>query len=441
MKKDSLVYVNTEIKSSEEDIIGFSAQVDSIADAIENGASMVGVIADYGSGKSSIGELLEAKKQFKKPIRVNMWDSLKSVKPDNLDKEDLIALDKSFLYQIAYNSGNKGLARHVNKRMNKSNGFISFTLKSWKFWLYFFVAALLVGMGIFLQASDISFNILLPISASVYNFTINNQIALIAYYKLSNDNKNKVLDLYEEIEPLEEESGIIDYIELTGDLLEALEKRLLDIIKADGIDNADWDKYITLLNKVNRFNDTTIDIIKCYNYEDALPPAVTTKLLELGETKGYIIGKTLYNNKFEYEAIIPLEVYIKIYVEQKTISKYMVQNDEFLVAIYQNKLFSSLSKEQLFVFNSWEQSIELITAVMEKCETIDERKNYIMKINKLATAEDSDALQKLICNGKYDDLLEDEEITNRIRYLLWEDHYWIKGKFTRYINKNIKKAS
>ena len=181
MKKDSLVYVNTEIKSSEEDIIGFSAQVDSIADAIENGASMVGVIADYGSGKSSIGELLEAKKQFKKPIRVNMWDSLKSVKPDNLDKEDLIALDKSFLYQIAYNSGNKGLARHVNKRMNKSNGFISFTLKSWKFWLYFFVAALLVGMGIFLQASDISFNILLPISASVYNFTINNQIALIAY--------------------------------------------------------------------------------------------------------------------------------------------------------------------------------------------------------------------------------------------------------------------
>ena len=80
MKKKSLIYVNKEIESADEDFIGFSAQVDSIADAIDNGASMVGIIADYGSGKSSVGELLEAKKQFKKPIRVNMWDSLKNVK-------------------------------------------------------------------------------------------------------------------------------------------------------------------------------------------------------------------------------------------------------------------------------------------------------------------------------------------------------------------------
>ncbi len=173
MKKDSLVYVNTEIKSPEEDIIGFSAQVDSIADAIENGASMIGVIADYGSGKSSVGELLEAKKQFKKPIRVNMWDSLKSVNSDKLDKEDLIALDKSFLYQIAYNSGNKGLARHVNKRMNNSNGFISFTLKSGKFIFWFILAVIFVVAGILMQASNFSF----PIK----DYTVGNEIYWIFY--------------------------------------------------------------------------------------------------------------------------------------------------------------------------------------------------------------------------------------------------------------------
>lgn len=133
MKKKSLIYVNKEIESADEDFIGFSAQVDSIADVIDNGASMVGIIADYGSGKSSVGELLEAKKQFKKPIRINMWDSLKNVKQNQLDENALISLDKSFLYQVAYNSRKKGLARHVNKRLNKSNGFISFTLKSWKF--------------------------------------------------------------------------------------------------------------------------------------------------------------------------------------------------------------------------------------------------------------------------------------------------------------------
>lgn len=190
MKKDSLVYVNTEIKSSEEDIIGFSAQVDSIADAIENGASMVGVIADYGSGKSSIGELLEAKKQFKTPIRVNMWDSLKQVKKDNKQKGnkeeefedgDLSSLDKSFLYQVALNSGKKHLARHVNKRLDKSNGFISFTLKSLKFWLYFFFAAIFIAIGIILQASDFSLDIPLAISNKIINLNINNKISLVGY--------------------------------------------------------------------------------------------------------------------------------------------------------------------------------------------------------------------------------------------------------------------
>lgn len=167
MKSQSMIYVNKEISNNEEDIIGFSAQVDSIAEAIEDGANMVGVIADYGSGKSSIGELLSNKKQFQKPIRINMWDSLNRVNNGTINDDTLVTLDKTLLYQIAHNSGKKGLARHVNKRLNKSNGFISFTLKSWKFWIYFFVSALIVTAGIFLQASDFSFQI------NEYN--INNQ--------------------------------------------------------------------------------------------------------------------------------------------------------------------------------------------------------------------------------------------------------------------------
>ncbi len=255
------------------------------------------------------------------------------------------------------------------------------------------------------------------------------------YHELSNDNKTKVLELYEEIETLEEDSAIIEYMELTGDLLEVLEIRLLENIKENGISNEDWDKYIELLNRTNRFNGTTIDIVKSYPYEDALPPTVTNKLLELGEIKGYIIGKTLYNKRFDFETIFSLKDYIDIYAEQKEISKYMVQNNDFLVAVYQSKLFGSLSKEQLFVFNSWDQPIEFITAVLGKCDNIDDKKNYILKIQKLATLDDSDALQRLICNGNYNNLLIDDEITGHIKYLLWDKHPGIKGAFTRYVNK------
>lgn len=261
------------------------------------------------------------------------------------------------------------------------------------------------------------------------------------YYKLSNDNKTNVLELYEKIETLETDSAIIAYMKLTGDLLETLEIRLLDIIRADGIDNADWEKYIALLNKINRFNRTTIDVIKSYSYEDALPPAVTNKLLELGEIKGYIIGKTLYNKRFDFETIFSLKDYIDIYAEQKEISKYMVQNNDFLVAVYQSKMFGSLSKEQLLVFNSWDQPIELITTVLGKCDNIDDKKNYILKIQKLVTLVDSDALQRLICNGNYDDLLMDDEVTGHIKYLLWDEHPGIKGAFTRYVNKLNKKIA
>ncbi len=173
MKSSNITYVNKEISSQEEDFIGFSAQVDSIAEAIDNGASMVGVIADYGSGKSSIGELLASKKQFQKPIRVNMWDSLNRVKGDPIIDDSLIALDKSLLYQIAYNSGKKGLAKHVNKRLNKSNGFISFTLKSWTFWIFFAIAVVFTVTGILIQSSNFSFNI--------FEYTINNGIFLLLY--------------------------------------------------------------------------------------------------------------------------------------------------------------------------------------------------------------------------------------------------------------------
>ena len=75
-----IVFVNNPIKLAEDDVIGFLDQVEMISCAIDDGeASMIGVIADYGTGKSSITEMLKekyVKAGYPEPIKINMWDSL-----------------------------------------------------------------------------------------------------------------------------------------------------------------------------------------------------------------------------------------------------------------------------------------------------------------------------------------------------------------------------
>ena len=216
-------------------------------------------------------------------------------------------------------------------------------------------------------------------------------------------------------------------------------KQIIDTDKKIG--GEEWGRYIRLLCQINRFNNATIDIIKMFKFEDPLPPSITRKLFELGKTNGYVIGKTLFNKSFEYEKNIPLNVYLDIYSKQPNVAEYMIKNHAFLVVLYQSKSFGPLIKEHLLIFNSWDQPIELITTVLNQYTTIGERKNYILKIEKLATLDDSDALQRLICNGDYDDLLFDEAVTGHIKYLLWDEHPGIKGAFTRYVNRINKKAS
>lgn len=75
-----IVFVNNPVKSQKDDIVGFDSQVETLACAIESGANMIGVIADYGSGKSSLtdilSESLKKRKKITKPIKINLWDCL-----------------------------------------------------------------------------------------------------------------------------------------------------------------------------------------------------------------------------------------------------------------------------------------------------------------------------------------------------------------------------
>lgn len=149
-KTESTVFINKPIESANDDLVGFDVQIKSIKDAIKKGANSIGVISDYGTGKSSLTELIGLEDEnYCIPIKVNLWDCLSDGKehtPTN-GRETYIdsnikVLTKSFLFQLASGDKSNKLAKHINKRLSKNYGILSFSITSNAFWLWLGGAAI-----------------------------------------------------------------------------------------------------------------------------------------------------------------------------------------------------------------------------------------------------------------------------------------------------------
>ncbi len=143
-----IVFVNNPVKDSEHDVIGFEAQVETLQNAIDDGATMIGVIADYGTGKSSMTELLcnsFVKKGHPSPIKINMWDSLTQaeLKDGNAGASNLT---RSFLSQLA-NGKDSTFSSYINKLLSRNYGNISFASSNpRRFWVFAVIAGVLFGL-------------------------------------------------------------------------------------------------------------------------------------------------------------------------------------------------------------------------------------------------------------------------------------------------------
>ena len=97
-------YMNKPISAAEKDEIGMKVYVDYLESAIERGADMIAVVSGFGTGKSSLIELLKERfhgrsiRQGKKCERVycqiNLWSQLES------SNEQTLELHRTFLYQL-----------------------------------------------------------------------------------------------------------------------------------------------------------------------------------------------------------------------------------------------------------------------------------------------------------------------------------------------------
>lgn len=135
---NSVVYINKPISEIEKDVLGINTQLNRIDKAIEKGANVVGIIGDYGTGKSSLIELL--KNKYEKPIMINMWNYSNNT-TNKKEDSGIKQLTRNFLFQMAIGEDTK-FAQYISKKMSKNYGIISIIKSGEKFWLNFIVAVI-----------------------------------------------------------------------------------------------------------------------------------------------------------------------------------------------------------------------------------------------------------------------------------------------------------
>ena len=149
---EPIVFVNSPITSINDDIVGFDTQIKTIEKAIEDDATLIGIIADYGTGKSSVTDILSesiVKKPYKHPtpIKINMWDCIQnnSIIMGNSNESSVTNeigdLTKSFLFQLA-NGKSRKLASYINKRLSNNYGLLSIGFSSKFSWLFLIISVL-----------------------------------------------------------------------------------------------------------------------------------------------------------------------------------------------------------------------------------------------------------------------------------------------------------
>ena len=122
---NSTIFVNNPINDDKQDVLGIKTYVNRINQAIDDGANIIGVIGDYGTGKSSLIELI--KRKHKNSININMWGNEKQEKNETI----IHSLTKSFLFQMSMGK-DETFAKYISKKLSKSYGMLSIILSDKK---------------------------------------------------------------------------------------------------------------------------------------------------------------------------------------------------------------------------------------------------------------------------------------------------------------------
>ena len=142
---DNMLFLSNSINDPEEDLIGFDTYVTKLDNAIDAGAQMIAITSPFGSGKSSIIELLKRKRKNNKRekfLNVQMWSELSDLKSEKKVPE----LHRNFLYQIGSSiSAKKGT--YINRRLSNNYGLLKLHVNRPKYWMAIIFSAIAIILG------------------------------------------------------------------------------------------------------------------------------------------------------------------------------------------------------------------------------------------------------------------------------------------------------
>ena len=122
----SMIFMNTPITDSADDVIGFSTYVEKLDAAIANGGQMIALTSPFGAGKTSIAGLLQNKYKNdskKRVVKVSMWSHLSSTINEAQVNGDTAELHKGFVYQLITQL-NRRKGQYISRLLNPSFGLL-----------------------------------------------------------------------------------------------------------------------------------------------------------------------------------------------------------------------------------------------------------------------------------------------------------------------------
>lgn len=147
------IYVNAPINDKNDDFIDVSVYCRKITDAINNGAKMLAITSSFGTGKSSIVNLLKSKEyNFTRVIaKVSLWPKL--VSQFRIEKEEENNNDDlhSFLICQMAKSMHLENADYIEEKLNKNNGIIRINTENFKHRTCLIIAFVIFLFSIFMN--------------------------------------------------------------------------------------------------------------------------------------------------------------------------------------------------------------------------------------------------------------------------------------------------
>lgn len=408
---DSTIFVNNPINDENQDVLGIKTYANRINQAIDDGANIIGVIGDYGTGKSSLIELI--KKKHNNSININMWGNEKQEK----NETTIRSLTKNFLFQMSMGK-DETFAKYINKKLSKSYGMLSIILSDKKIiknlifpGVLFLIYLLLNSMPSNIYENSMYLNLHPIIDFTnhegwknfimiAYTIIINLKIPVLGLTTLTLVkillDKSILFSLWDSQGKREpNENDLYDiYIEIANKITEDLSEEEKRIIIVDDLDRANNKKDVKdFIKEIYKFNSVLKDEVKkkiVFIFE--VKSEESLENLEIEKNLNYSGGKSepykneLYKKVFyfkvnlntihynDYEPIL-LELLIQKQNEGKRILGKLIKNklpEEFSYIIKGENLTIRDIKERLN--RSFEIYENLIQKSNESSDTIQYQK-------------------------------------------------------------------